>query len=95
MFADGPVRRASQPASAATRPASPFQRASAAPALSDSSTNVLPFAHPFECAILEDISIRFPRGQFYSYDIQGREKGREKALDIHAIWPYLQWPTFE
>ena len=62
---DTRVGKAPPLASVATPRALLFQRASVAPALSDSSTNVLPFVHPFGSDILEDFSIRFRRGLSY------------------------------
>src|SRR5258705_13174236 len=50
---------------AATRRASLWQRSLAAHVPSHSSTNVLSFAHPFGCDILEGFSIQFRRGLFY------------------------------
>ena len=57
--------------SVATHPASLVQRSSVAHVPAHSSTNVLSFAHPFGCDILEDFSIRFRRGRFYIVTTRG------------------------
>src|SRR6185295_5938565 len=62
---DTRARKAPPLLSAATHPASLWQRSLAAHVPSHSSTMVLSFAHPFVCDILEGFSIQFRRGLFY------------------------------